>query len=78
MRRHAFALLAAAVLSACAPFPEIDAMGADTGPAPKLAPIDGLLAQADAPSPDPAPALQSRATSLKARAAAITLAPTAP
>jgi hypothetical protein len=75
MRPHLIALLASVALSACAPFPELDAMPQDTGPTPKLAPIDSLLAQADAPSPDPAPALQGRAARLKARAAAIKVIP---
>jgi hypothetical protein len=39
-------------LAACAPFPEVAAQSADTGPYPALQPIDQLLAQADLP-PDP-------------------------
>jgi hypothetical protein len=79
MPRCLFALIAAAVLvAACAPFPEVDAMATDTGPTPRLAPIDDLLAQAETPAADPAPGLQARAARLKARAAAIKAVPPPP
>ncbi|WP_295073420.1 hypothetical protein [Tabrizicola sp.] len=64
-------VLLAASLFGCAPFPEIDAMGPDTGPPPQLLPIDDLLAQAGAQTTDPGPAVAARAARLKARAAAI-------
>ncbi|MFM7446511.1 MAG: hypothetical protein ACKO2N_21905, partial [Tabrizicola sp.] len=57
-------------------FPRLDdAMGPDTGPPPQLLPIDSLISEAQATDPDPGPALASRATALKARAAAINAAP---
>lgn len=62
---------ALAVLAACAPFPELDAVGPDTGPPPQLLPIDTLLDQARTGAEDPGPALSGRAAGLKARAAAI-------
>lgn len=71
MRQFLLALIALAAVTACAPFPQIDAMGRDTAPPPTLLPIDDLLAQAGPETPDPAPAIQSRAARLKARAAAI-------
>jgi hypothetical protein len=71
-------LLLAAILSGCAPFPEIDALGPDTGPPPQLLPIDDLLAQAGDQTADPGPALAARAAALKARAAAISAAPPTP
>jgi hypothetical protein len=58
-------------LAACAPFPEVDALGPDAGPPPALLPIDDLLSQAGTPAPDPAPGLLGRAARLKARASAI-------
>ena len=64
-------LLLVAILSGCAPFPEIDAMGPNTGPPPHLLPIEDLLAQAGDQTADPGPALVARAAALKARAAAI-------
>jgi hypothetical protein len=76
MPRLILALLSAVtLLAACAPFPEVDAMATDTGPTPRLAPIDDLLAQADSPAADPASGLQTRAARLKARAAAIKAIP---
>lgn len=78
MRSLALILIASVLVSACAPFPQLDAMGPVTGPTPKLAPIDDLLAQAEAPSADPAPGLQARAARLKARAAAITVTAASP
>ena len=65
-------------LAACAPFPEIDSFGPDTGSAPALLPIDDLLSQAGPETPDPAPAIKSRAADLKARAAAIGTSGSAP
>jgi hypothetical protein len=71
--RLPFVLLVCAVgLTACAPFPELDAAGPDTAAPPQLLPIDGLLAKADFTGTDPGPALSARAARLKARAAAIT------
>lgn len=71
-------VLCAAALSACAPFPELDAAGPDTATPPQLLPIDSLLSQADPQDSDPGPALAARAARLKARAAAIAVAPPAP
>lgn len=65
-------------LAACAPMPQIDALGSGTATPPPLLPIDGLIAQAGATTPDPGPALASRAARLRARAAAIAAAPPAP
>lgn len=69
--RFLVVLLAVSAFSACAPFPELDAMGPEGATPPPLLPIDALLAQAGAPAPDPGPALASRAAALRARAAAI-------
>ena len=77
MRQSAFLILVVAV-AGCAPFPEIDAMGAETGPPPQLLPIDDLLAQAGTVSIDPGPALAARAAALKARAALIAAEPPTP
>jgi hypothetical protein len=71
MRLPALSLLALAALAACAPFPELDALGPDTGPSPALLPMDQLLEQAQPSTEDPGPALAARAARLKARAAAI-------
>lgn len=68
-------LLLAGGLAACAPFPELDAVGPDTGPPPQLLPIDDLLQQAQTTSADPGPAVAARAARLKARAAAIKAPP---
>jgi hypothetical protein len=76
MRKFLLALIALAAVAACAPFPQIDAMGRDAAPPPALLPIGDLLAQAGPDTPDPAPAIQSRAARLTSRAAAIG-APTA-
>lgn len=65
------ALLLAAALTACAPFPQLDALDSTMAPPPPLLPIDELLAQAGAPANDPGPAVTARAARLKARAAAI-------
>lgn len=70
-------LFIATGLAACAPFPELDAVGPDTGPPPQLLPIDTLLDQARTDTKDPGPALAARAAGLKARAAAIKSAPPA-
>lgn len=78
MTRLCLALSALAALAACAPFPEVDALGRDTGPPPALLPIDDLLAQAGPDTPDPAPAIQLRAARLRARAAAIGTGASAP
>jgi hypothetical protein len=77
MRTTAFVLFAVSAVAACAPFPELDALGNDTSPPPQLLPIDSLLQQAQAPMADPGPALAARAARLKARAAAIQAAPPA-
>ena len=63
-------------LAACAPFPQIDAMGHGTATPPPLLPIDELIAQAGADTPDPGPALAARAARLKARAAGLGSSPT--
>jgi|GEM_PF-1385337 len=76
MRSPAFSLLALAAIAACAPFPELDALGPDTGPPPALLPLDQLVEQAQSPVEDRGAALAARAARLKARAAAI--APTPP
>jgi hypothetical protein len=65
-------------LSACVPFPQLDAAGPDTATPPQLLPIDDLLAQAEPQAPDPGPAVFARAERLKARAAAISADPTVP
>ncbi len=71
-------LLLVFTLPGCAPFPEIDAMGPDTGPPPQLLPIDELLAQSRTQTVDPGPAVAARAARLKARAAMISAASPAP
>ncbi|MFN5999078.1 MAG: hypothetical protein ACK47C_13780 [Paracoccaceae bacterium] len=71
MRLLALSLFALAALAACAPFPELDALGPDTGPPPVLLPMDQLLDQAQSSVEDQGPALAARAARLKARAAAI-------
>jgi hypothetical protein len=71
-------LACVAALSACAPFPQLDAAGPDTAAPPQLLPIDALLAQADMQTADPGPALSARAARLKARAAAISTDAPAP
>ncbi|MDP3194983.1 hypothetical protein [Tabrizicola sp.] len=78
MRLILLLLLLSTSIPGCAPFPEIDAMGPDTGPPPQLLPIDDLLAQAGPQTEDPGPAVLARAAGLRARASAITAAPTAP
>jgi hypothetical protein len=78
MRTLLLALLATALLCACAPFPELDALGPDTGPPPPLLPLEGLINQAQVSAKDPGPALAARASRLKARAAAIKVAPSSP
>jgi len=66
---------AALTLSAgCAQFPDLDRAvpaSAQTGPYPKLVPIEGLLAQTEAPriEEDEDAALDARAAALRARAA---------
>ena len=76
--RRLLVLLALAAPAACAPFPEMAALGPDTGPPPELLPVDELLAQAGTMTADPGPALAARAARLKARAAAITAASPSP
>lgn len=78
MRLTTTALLLLLPLSACAPFPELDALGPDTAQPPELLPIDGLLAQAGPETADPGPGLAARARALKARARAIAAQPPAP
>lgn len=77
MRTTAILALAVSVLTGCAPFPELDAVGDDTRPPPQLLPIDSLLQQADTSASDPGPSLSARAARLKARAAAIQATPPA-
>lgn len=76
--RRLLVLIALSVPAACAPFPEMAALGPDTGPPPQLLPVDELLAQAGTLTVDPGPALALRAARLKARAAAITAAAPTP
>jgi hypothetical protein len=76
--RLPFTLFFVAALTACAPFPELDAVGPDTAIPPQLLPLDTLLAQGTPQGSDPGPALSARAARLKARAAAISSAPPAP
>ena len=71
MRTPVLGLVALGALVACAPFPELDALGPDGATPPQLLPIDTLLDQAGPSSADPGPALSARAARLKARAAAI-------
>jgi hypothetical protein len=78
MTRTCVAFLCLFGLLGCAPFPDIDRFGPAEGPAPVLLPIDRLLAQAVADTPDPGAALQSRAASLRARAAALDAASSVP
>jgi hypothetical protein len=78
MRLSFTLLVGLACLSACAPFPQLDAAGPDTATPPQLLPIDDLLALADPQTPDPGPAVFARAQRLKARAAAISADPPAP
>lgn len=75
MRTPALCLAVLGALAACAPFPELDALGPDTAPPPRLLPIDSLIAQAQVTSDDPGPALSARAARLRARAAAIAATP---
>jgi hypothetical protein len=78
MRLSLTLLLCVTGLAACAPFPELDAVGPDTATPPQLLPIDSLLAQAGAAGTDPGPAVSARAARLKARAAAISADPPTP
>ncbi|MBL9062580.1 hypothetical protein [Tabrizicola sp.] len=77
MYRAVLLLCGLAALAACAPFPELEAMGPDAAAPPQLLPIDELLSQAGATTPDPGPGLAARAARLKARAAAIAATPPA-
>lgn len=78
MRRSVSVLAAIAALAACAPFPELDAYAADSGPPPQLLPMEEILAQAGTATADPGPAVAARAARLKARAATLSADPTAP
>lgn len=74
--RHArrAALIAGLALAACSPPPDLPGRAAPvTGPAPVLVPLDGILAQADAPGPDAAATAEvdARAAALRARAAGL-------
>lgn len=75
MRLPVLLLFFATGLAACAPIPELDALGTAVRPPPPLLPIDDLLAQAQDTMPDPGPAVAARAARLKARAAAIGATP---
>ncbi|WP_149588180.1 hypothetical protein [Tabrizicola flagellatus] len=77
MRTPALCLAVLGALAACAPFPELDALGPDTAPPPRLLPIESLIGQAEVTAEDPGPALSARAARLKARAAAIEATPPA-
>lgn len=77
MRTPALCLALLGALAACAPFPELDALGPGTGAPPRLLPIDSLVGQAQITADDPGPALSARAARLKARAAAIETTPSA-
>ncbi|WP_431300471.1 hypothetical protein [Tabrizicola sp. BL-A-41-H6] len=58
------------VLTACATFPEVDAVPASTIPTPpQLVPLDTLLAEADVGKPFAPTSVADRAARLKARAA---------
>ncbi|MGQ0565748.1 MAG: hypothetical protein ACT4OK_11835 [Gemmobacter sp.] len=76
MRRLILPLL---LLSACAPFPEVDRAERllGDGPAPILLPTQDLLARVDAPSRvgDAQATLAARAAALRARAAALRATP---
>ncbi len=67
MPRATLCLAVCLTVLACAPAPEIAAIPVSSGAAPKLVPLDGLLAQDTASSLSPD--LTARAASLKARAA---------
>ncbi len=71
MRTSVLVLFAGLAIAGCSPFPELDALGDDTSPPPRLLPIDSLLEQGQATLADPGPPLAARAARLKARAAAI-------
>lgn len=75
MHQPAVLLLCLVALAACAPFPQIDTMAPGTADPPPLLPIDELIAQAGAATPDPGPALAARAARLKARAAGLDTPP---
>lgn len=78
MRLPVSVILLAGLLAACAPFPELDALGPDTGTPPRLLPIEDLIAQAGPATDDPGAALAARAARLKARAAALAAPPPSP
>ena len=78
MRALLFYVVIFGCVGACAPFPELDAIGPDTASPPQLLPIDDVLAQAGTETADPGPALSARAQRLKSRAAAIAATPPAP
>lgn len=78
MRLSAILFLCATGLAACAPFPELDALGPVSGTPPPLLPLDQILMQADSNANDPGPVLAGRAARLKARAAAIPATPASP
>ncbi len=74
---HRFALILCLGLSACADFPDLDgATPPVTGPAPRILPLDQVLAgQARPPQQADAASLTARAAALRARAAALRAAP---
>lgn len=70
--RPTLALASVLLMAACASFPQVDAATrAASGPAPKLIPVDGILAQADALGSGQAAVgtIEARAAGLRARAA---------
>ena len=70
--RPTLALAGLLLVAACATFPEVDAATrAASGPAPRLIPVEGILAQADALGSGQAAVgtLEARAAGLRARAA---------
>ncbi len=78
MRLPAVLIFCVTALAACAPFPELNALGPETGTPPPLLPLDEILAQAGSSGTDPGPALAARAARAKARAAAIVVTPPSP
>ena len=78
MRLPALLLLCLAALAACGSSAQLDATRPGMAAPPPLLPIDELIALAGATTPDPGPALAARAARLRARAAALPVAASAP